>query len=404
MDVYIARQPILNRHRKLFGYELLFRGGLTNAFPDIEGDVATSKLLTNSFFTFGIDTITGTVPALINFTEELLLKQLPTMFPKDRIIVEILETVEPGPRIQEACADLARKGYTLALDDFVYEPRFQPLVELAKIIKIDFMLTPMEEIEAMVATFSDLPIKLLAEKIETYDEFRRAVDMGFTYFQGYFFSKPEILQSRDIQPSKLNTLQIIAEASKEDLDFDRLEKMVNLDVSISYKLLRYINSAFFKRVNEIKSIRQALVFLGAKEVRRFVSLIAAAELASDKPGELIRNAIIRARLCESLGAASHQSDERVAELFMLGLFSNIDAMLDDSMDNLMEQLPLSEDIKRALLVETGEMADLLRMVKEYEAGNWERFSVLANRLDIQEDQMPECYADALGWADACLSL
>jgi len=395
MEVYVARQPIFNKNKKLFGYELLFRDGLSNAFPDIDGDTATSKLLSNSFFSIGMNQLTSGKTAFINFTQSLLLNKIPMMFPSEKMMVEILEDVDPNEQVISACTDIAEAGYSLALDDFVFKNELQPLIELADIIKIDFMLTPIDEIQKMVDRFKGNNIKLLAEKIETYEEFEKALSMGFMYFQGYFFSKPEIISGKEIAPSKITLLQIVGEANKKDCSFDKLEKLINRDVSISYKLLLYINSAFFKRACEISTIKHAIVLLGEMETKRFISMVATAELASDKPDELVRTSIIRARFCELIGNGA-----AISELFLMGLFSLIDAMLDNNMEDIMQTLPLSKNIKQALLEEKGDLADYLKLVSSYESANWETFSSIISKININEKKIPEFYQEAVNWADS----
>jgi c-di-GMP-related signal transduction protein len=399
MEVYVARQPIFNKNKKLFGYELLFRDGLSNAFPDIDGDTATSKLLSNSFFSIGMNQLTSGKTAFINFTQSLLLNKIPMMFPSEKMMVEILEDVDPNEQVISACTDIAEAGYSLALDDFVFKNELQPLIELADIIKIDFMLTPIDEIQKMVDRFKGNNIKLLAEKIETYEEFEKALSMGFMYFQGYFFSKPEIISGKEIAPSKITLLQIVGEANKKDCSFDKLEKLINRDVSISYKLLLYINSAFFKRACEISTIKHAIVLLGEMEIKRFISMVATAELASDKPDELVRTSIIRARFCELMGMHS-QNGADISELFLMGLFSLIDAMLDNNMEDIMQTLPLSKNIKQALLEEKGDLADYLKLVSSYESANWETFSSIISKININEKKIPEFYQEAVNWADS----
>ena len=286
--------------------------------------------------------------AFVNFTDQLLANKIPLLFPRDKLIVEILEDVEAEEPVVVACRELRRKGYVLALDDFLYKSELKPLMELAHIIKIDLSLTPIDELAELADKLMPFGAKLLAEKVETYEEFHHALDLGFEYFQGYFFSKPEILKGKSPSPAKLTLLQIMAEANREDCRFSEIEQAIQRDVALSYKLMRYINSAYFRRAQEISSMKQALVLLGEKEIRRFVSLMTLANLAEDKPDELIRASIIRAKLCELLGRESHsQVDE--GELFTVGLFSLIDAILDDSIENLMELLPLSADIKSALV-------------------------------------------------------
>ena len=399
MDIYVARQPIFKEDKKIFGYELLFRDGMDNFFPDIDGDTATSKVLANSFFTIGIEKITGSKKAFINFTQELLKKQVPLMFPKERMVIEILEGVEPEEDVVKSCEVIKQSGYTIALDDFLYKPELAPLVSLANIIKIDFMRTPQEKITEYVNILAEYNLALLAEKVETYEEFSWAQEMGFTYFQGYFFSKPEIIKGKEISSPKINLLEIMAEANKEDFDFNDLEKIIARDVALSYKLMRYINSAYFKRVHEISSINQAMVLLGEQGIRQFVSLIAMSKLADQKPDELVRASIIRAKFCEQIGIMN-ETKVNPSELFTLGLFSLIDAILDESMASLMGKLPLSEGIKMALVSDAGELREYLNLAILYEAGDWAGVSKAANSLCLDEVLLPKHYMESIGWADS----
>jgi EAL and modified HD-GYP domain-containing signal transduction protein len=398
MEVYVARQPIFDKNKKIYGYELLFRDGIANFFPEIDGDTATSKVLSNSFFALGIDRITGGKRAFINFTRELLVLKIPTMFPREKIMVEILEDVKPDEQVVSACKEMAQDGYRIALDDFCYKPDLQPLIDLAKIVKIEFMLYSIEKVKEQVDKLAVHNVNLLAEKLENEEAFQLASKMGFEYFQGYFFSKPQVMEGKDIAPSKLSLLQIIAEVNKADFKFEELEKLIVRDVSTSYKLMRYINSAYFRRVQEISSIKQAITLLGEKEVRRFISLIALAQLASDKPDELIRTSIIRARFCELLGKYIGSMDE--SELFTVGLFSLIDAILDDTMANIMEKLPFSKAIKGALVYKEGELSDYLNLVSNYEIGGWKAVSETVTKIGVSEEKIPEFYMDAIGWADS----
>jgi len=399
MDVYVARQPIFRRNKRLYAYELLFRDNLTNIFPGIDGNLATSRLLFNSFLSIGIENITGKRKAFINFTEDMLVKRVPLMFSKDKIVVEILEDVEPEPEVINACREIAQKGYVLAMDDFYYKSELKPLIVLSNLIKIDFRATSSQEIEEYVKKLSEYDVKLLAEKVETYEEFEEALEMGFHYFQGYFFSKPEIIKGRDISASGLNILNIMAEANKEELDFKKLEGLIGRDVGISYKLFRYINSAYFKRASEISSIKQAITLLGEKRIRRFLSIVAMANLSQGKPDELLRRSIIRARLCEMIGEIAN-SRASSSELFVVGLFSLIDAIMDDSMENIMKKLPLSKEIKDAFLHNTGELKDYLNLAICYETGDWKGIPEATAKLGINDEELPKCYMDSLNWADS----
>ncbi len=399
MDIYVARQPIFDIKKCIFGYELLFRADMANFFPDIQGDTATSKLLSNSFFNIGIEKIAGANLAFINFTQELLLQQLPLMFSQDRLVVEILEDIQPAKEVIEACQEIALNGYIIVLDDFFYKPSMEPLIEVADIIKIDIKATPLEEVGDLVNMIKERGVNLLAEKVETHDEFKKALEMGFRYFQGFFFSKPEVLKGKEISTPQMQLLEIMAEVNRAEFEFDRLEKMIVRDASISYKLMRLINSAYFKRAKEISSIRQAIVMIGEVGIRRFLSLISMAGLAANKPDELIRVSLVRAKFCELLGN-NHGSNADTSELFTLGLFSLIDAIMDDSMENLMSQIPLSGKIKEVLISRTGDLSGYLSLIEFYEKGDWAEIEKATNILGINEGTLPQYYMESLGWADS----
>jgi c-di-GMP-related signal transduction protein len=399
MDIYVARQPIFDIKKCIFGYELLFRADTINLCPKVDGDMATSKLLSNSFFNLGIEKIAGSSLAFINFTQELLVKQLPLMFSQDRLVVEILEDVQPDNNVIEACQEIALNGYIIVLDDFFYKSSLEPLIEVADIIKIDIKATPLEDVEDLVKEMIDRGVDLLAEKVETHDEYNRALEMGFRYFQGFFFSRPEVLSGKEISTSQIQLLEIMAEVNKKDFDFDRVEKMIVRDASISYKLMRLINSAYYKRVKEISSIRQAVIMIGEVGIRRFLSLISMAGLIGNKPDELIRFSLVRAKFCELLG--NHLGNSTVAsELFTLGLFSLIDAIMDDSMENLMSQIPISSTIKGALISRTGDLSNYLSLVESYEQGNWGEIEEASNIMGLDQDDLPSQYMESLSWADS----
>lgn len=403
MDIYVARQPIFDQEKKVFGYELLFRDGINNVFSGIDGDTATSKVLSNSFFNIGIEKLIGKGVAFINFTRELLISQLPQLFPKEQLVIEVLEDVEAEEDVVKSCNELSRKGYSIALDDFFYSKDLKPLIEIANIIKFDFRATPPDEIQDILEKLKEYNIRLLAEKVETGEEFEAALKMGFEYFQGYFFSKPEIIEGKDISPAQFNLLEIMAEVNQPYFEFSRVEQIISRDVSISYKLMRYINSAFYKRVNEISSIKQAIVVLGEKGIRSFLSLIAMTSLANDKPDELVRSSIIRARFCELMHNCT-DADVDSSELFTLGLFSSIDAIMNDTMENLMEKLPLSENLKLALVKNEGELVHYLDIAKCYERGDWKGFSRIKDKISLNDQNLPEYFIEAITWADMITSI
>lgn len=401
MKLYVARQPILDRKKNLYAYELLFREGLNNYFPVIDGDEATSKVLSGSFFTMGLEKITGKKLAFINFTKNLLYQETPLLFPPKTTVIEVLEHISPEPVILERLKRFSQKGYTIALDDFKVRPGMKELIDVSDIVKIDFRSTPPQMLEPLVVYMKKRNLHLLAEKVETLEEFQNALNLGFDYFQGYFFCKPEILMAKDVSSTNMNLLTILAEVNKRDFDFGKIETVFVQDVSISYKLLRYINSAFFKISSEITSIKEAALYLGQDELRRFVSLIAMSKIARNKPDELVRQACVKARFCEAVGKKC-RATVNPGELFTAGLFSNIDAILDQPMAEIMRKLPLSRRIKETLMGNKTELSIYLDLIYCYENVDWGRVRQFAKTLALPEDEIPAIYAQACESAN-CLT-
>ncbi|MFC1551406.1 EAL and HDOD domain-containing protein [Candidatus Latescibacterota bacterium] len=402
MDVFVARQPIFNKILKVYAYELLFRvGGDKNEFSEIDGDVATSSVITDSFLVIGMDSLTRGKKAFINFTENLLMDETATILPKNDIVIELLEDIMPSEGIIAACKKLRELGYTLALDDFVFEPKFQPLIDLAHIIKVDFTLSDEKERAEIVRKFAPKGIKFLAEKVETQEEFDKAVEDGYTYFQGYFFSKPQIISSRDIPGNKIAQLKILQEVNRPEIDFNKIETIVRSDVSISFKLLKFINSAFFAFSTEIHSIKQALVLMGVREFRKWVSLIIMRGMASDKPEEILVTSLVRARFCE-LVAKDGNMEDRSSDLFFMGIFSMIDTLMSRPMEEILVDLPLPDDIKGALLSEEGLIRDLFELIIAYEAADWDTITALTEKNNIPQSNLHDHYINALDWANQFL--
>ena len=397
MEVHIARQPIFDIHKKLFAYELLFRQTMGLRLGELTGDRATTSLLSTAFLTEGVETIAGNKPCFINFTKDLLVKEIAASFPKNRVIVEILEDVPPSPDVLAACRSLSQQGYILALDDFVYAKELLPLIELVNIIKIDYQLLPPDQIERTFHRLARFHLKFLAEKIESYDELEHARKLGFHYFQGYFFARPESLRITEIASNKINLLRLLAEVNNRQTTVARLEEIITTDVAIAYKLLRYINSAFYHLLKEVESVRQAIIYLGEQEIRRFATLVLISELAVDKPRELVRLSVVRARFCELLAQQCPQ-EVNGSELFLLGLFSLIDAILDAPMEQMLEKLPLSDAIKDALTRDLEPYALFLRAVIAYEKGETIDCLAALTQLHADKENVSALYLQAVQFA------
>ncbi len=404
MYFYAARQPILDKEKKLVGYELLFRDGVDNVFPDIDGDEATSRLIEGSQFNFGLEDLTDNKPAYINFTLETLQKGYPLLLGKEQVVVEILETIQPGKRLLALVKDLKERGYTLALDDYIHQPVWRHFYPYIDMIKIDFLTTDKESIEAVIEAIKPHPhIKLLAEKVETYEKYPRARDRGFSYFQGFFFSKPEMVQSKTLPPSEMALAELLYETSSIDLNLRKITEVFERDVNLSYKLLRYSNSAAFKRRAEISTIKQALIVLGSEEIKRFLSLLFAAQVSADKPAELIRLSLTRARFAELL-AISHGKLRDTGMAFLTGMMSLMDAILDEDMPSVMGKLPLTNEIKGALLHGEGLLATYLSLVKFYEQADWDNAKEIQQQLGLKPEEVPDAYHDALSWSNDQMSV
>lgn len=341
-----------------------------------------------------METLTSGRRGFINFTRNLLLAEIPLSFPRDQIVVEILEGVEPDAQILAACRRLRGAGYTLALDDFVYQPDFDPLLDLVDIVKVDFQTTSVEQREATVRKLRRKHVRFLAEKVETQADFDLALELGYSYVQGYFFSHPDVVAGRDIPGFKLNYLHALREINQANVDIDILEQIIRRDTSLSYKLLRLINSAFFGLRHKVKSIRQALVLLGNDEVRKWASLLTLAGIGEDKPNELAVISTVRARFCELVAEKIGLQTEHT-DIYLMGLFSLVDAFMDTPMEEILRELPLAEAVKDALLGRASRYSAILQLALAYEEAQWEQCDTLAARLGLHHEMTPTLYHQAL---------
>jgi len=397
MEVLLARQPIFDKNQNVFAYELLYRSGAGNYYDCDDGDKATLEVITSSLLLIGFEKLTRNKKAFINFTKNLLESDVATYLPKETAVIEILENVEPDTTTIQACRKLKDMGFVLALDDFLYNEKYKPLIDLAEFIKVDFLTTDLSSRKKIINTIGKHK-KFLAEKVETYDEFTQAREMGYTYFQGYFFSKPMIVKSKDIPSYKMNYFQLMRTVNKPEFDLDSVEKLIRNDVALSYKLLTFINSAVFYLKSEIRSIKHALTLLGRKGTVKWISLIALKMIGEDKPSELIITALCRATFCELLSAKIGFKD-RSSEFFLLGMFSLIDAFLDQPLENILPDLPISEESKEALLGHDSPYRDPYDLMIAYEKGDWDCFHNLAVKLNLDEKEVVNFYINSMDMAN-----
>ena len=396
MQKFLARQPIFNSDRVVYGYELLFRDSLENFFLHTQGDVASAAVAEN-FFLFGMEHLTQGRRAFINCTRDFLVRDYPALLSKDHVVIEILETIQPDEQVVEACRRFKTAGYLIALDDFLDTPEWQPLISLADFIKVDVLATTPEEQRRLAKEFSRTNTRLLAEKVETYEIFQRAMDWGYAYFQGYFFSRPQILTHHDVPAYKLNYLRVLQAVNRAAIDLDEVAERIKVEASLSYRLLRYLNSAAFFLVSDVRSIPHALRLLGEREVRKWISLVAIACMGEDKPQELIVLSLTRARFCELL-ASSARMEESADALFLLGLLSSIDAILDMTMEDVLKEIVIHEEIRGALLGKDNPLRQIFDVTMMYETGSWDRLDEAAARLGIPEDAIPGMFIQSVDWA------
>ena len=387
----IGRQPILDRDGAVQGYELLFRPDADAATLPFDGDRATATVMMNALTEFGLDHLVGPHRAYINFTSELLKDDTALLLPKERIVIEILEDVTVDDRIIEVVIGLTRQGYMIALDDFVYAPRWDPILELANFVKIDVLALDAAQIAEQVEQVSRYKVKLLAEKVESAQDHAQFMDLGFDLFQGYYYAEPEIVVRDRIPDNHLAAVQLLATLYDESATQQDIEALVSQDVSLSYRLLRYFNSAFFSLPQKVDSIRRALIFFGIDMLRKWVSLLVLASVGG-KPKVLLQNALVRAHMCEGLAKTKGLPDPE--SYFTVGLFSILDSLLDAPMATVTESLPLSAEVIDALVERKGDRGAALRCACAYEQGQWTDVEYGG----VSREDIGKVYLDSIEWA------
>ena len=396
-ELFLARQPIYNRTQHVFGYELLYRPGKDQVAAD--ADAATSQVIINALTEIGLDNLVGGRSAFVNLTRGFIVGKYPLPLPAERVVIEILEEVEIDDQVIAGVKWLVKQGYTIALDDFVYHESILPLLELAHIVKLDVQAMAEDELRSHVHTLREYPhLKLLAEKIEIPEEYEVCRDLGFDYFQGYFFCRPKVIRRTRLPSNQLTLMHLLAEVQRPDTTIPKIEALVSQDVGLSYKLLRYINSAFFGLPKPVESIQRAVVFLGIKVIQKWTTLLVLARV-EDKPTELMVTAVVRAKMCEILAKAVRYDAEDTC--FTVGLLSVLEALLDLPMDKVLGMLSLSDEVNFALLRHEGVPGKLLELALHYEFGEWDQLKY----PELEEEIILDAYLQAVAWStEACRNL
>ncbi len=395
--ISIARQPIFDPQQRVFGYELLYRAEALDQACTTAGDLAASRVLTDSILDIGLPTLTGNARAFVNFTRPLLVSQAPLLLPADASVIELREDIAVDAEVVEVCKDLQARGYTLALDDFVEGSQAEALLPYASIIKLDVLDVPAPSWQRAARRFASLGKKVVAERVETTDVVTRAKMSGCGLFQGFFFCKPATASVRVVPARRLAYLQLFSALNRPDLSLDMLEDLVKHDVSLSMRVLRSINSAAFGLSQEITSLRHALVMLGVQQVRAWASVWAMAGVNTGGTAEAVSVAILRARSCEAIGKAWAGNDA-AGELFLLGMCSMLPAILDQPIERATADLPLTPAVRAALIGEESPMRLVLDAVLAYEQGQWDHAGAILQSLGLPDSLLGTAYAGALQWA------
>ncbi len=391
-NIFVARQPLYDKNNQLFGYELLYRSGEKNLAHFSDGKTASSQVILNSFMDIGFDSLVGSSFAFINITDDFILDESLTPMFEKQTVLEVLENITPTEEVVEGVKRLKDKGYKIALDDFQYGPEFDALLEIADFVKLDVIELSKEDIVQELEFLKKYNVKVVAEKVETPEMYTFCKELNFHYFQGFHFCKPQIVKHKKIPSNKLVVINLLKELNKDDYDFSEIEKALAQDVTLTYKLLRYVNSAAFTQRKEIDSIREALALVGGDTIKKWVTLLLMMQLAEGKPQALLITALVRARMCELL---EESEENNTGQMFTVGLLSLLDALMDQPLVDLLDELTMSSTIKLALLDYDGHHGEILMNVILYEQGQWAELV----KHGVDAKKYFSCYMDAIKWAD-----
>ena len=399
-NIFIGRQAIYDKQLKVYAYELLSRSNseFNEAFVgEHNANHATTIVMLNALTEIGLQQLVGKHPAFINLTYDFLTNEGSIPELQNQVVLEILEDVEVTSELITAVKKLSDSGYMIALDDFIYHDKMLPLIELADIIKIDILQLDEQGLRDHVKKLKPFNARLLAEKVETQEEYELCKELGFDYFQGYFFCKPKIVAGQRAPANRITIINLLAKLQDSDVHIEELEELISQDLALSYRLLKYINSAAFSLQREVDSIHHAIVMLGLNTIRSLANLMLMSNI-DDKPQDLLVIAIVRARMCEKLSL--HVDKKMKDTYFTAGLFSVIDALMDSSMEDIVSQLPLSTELKDALLEQKGVIGEALKCCIAFERADWENVQF----QNIDEQAIQKAYFDAVIWSNDALAL
>ena len=400
MFAFIARQPILDREKDVFAYELLFRDGKGGAYPELEPEKA--KYIAQHFHPLGLDDISGEKQSFIHFNPDTLISRFPTSLNPESVIVQLNEPNAPTPGLLEACTHIKDLGFKLAIDDPLMLSGKQDIFSLIDIVKVDVTRTNYDLIEKNIPRYIDSNIKLVAEQVNTHEDFDSCRSLGFDFFQGYFFAMPEARIQRHLPASKMNLVDLMGESASSDFNLNRINQIIERDAALSFLLLKFINNPAINKRYKITSLKHALTYMGEVEIKKFIALLSLANLSDDKPLELIHMSLVRAKFFDLL------SQQRGVHLnppigFLIGLFSLLDALLDQDMPDVLKQLPLTDEVNDALLGKSDEFNSYITLSRAFEGALWMNIIKQSKALDIDQKQLHMMYNQAIQWGNGVRS-
>lgn len=398
MFAFVARQPILDREKEVFAYELQFRDGKNNCFPDIAGADEKRKLLTKDSLKLSLDDISCQKTSFISFDKETLVNGLPSSLDPKNVVVEIDKTVASADGLMDACKNIKNMGFQLAMDDPHFQLQASEFLSLVDIIKVDVTNQNSGILKQNIDHLINSDIKLVADRVDNQSDFVTFKDLGFDYFQGYFFSKPEAFTHRQLPTSKLSLVELIGETSNESFDLERINQIIERDVGLSYMLLRFINNPMVNKRYKITSLRHAITYMGEVEVKKFIALLALANLSDDKPMELMHMSLVRAKFCDLIAQEKKVGDNPPTG-FMVGLFSLLDALLDQEMKELVAKMPIVDEVKYALCGGQNDFYLYLILAKAFESATWMKVKKIADMISIDQKRLHALFNQSILWGN-----
>ena len=400
MFAFIARQPILDKSKDVFAYELLFRDGKSGAYP--EHSAEKSKYISEQFHPLGLDDICGEKTSFITFSSDTLISRFPTTLNPSSVVVELADPTENTSALFQACEHIKQLGFRLAISDPMMVGSQHDIFPLIDIVKVDVTKTRFETIEKQISRYHDADVKMVAEQVDSQEHFSTCVDLGFDFFQGYFFSQPEARILRQLPASKMNVVDLMGESSNSDFDINRISQIIERDATLSFLLLKFINNPTINKRYKITSLKHALNYMGEVEIKKFIALLSLTNLGDEKPLEVIHMSLVRAKFFDLLAERRGVKNNPPIS-FLVGLFSLLEALLDQSMTNIVKQLPLSDEVNEALLGKNLEMNSYMTLVRAFEGALWMNVIKQAKLLNIDQKQLHVLYNQAIVWGNGVRS-